>query len=380
MTTFMDAENDSIRPTHVEVDLSALRENLAAIRVRAGAAKVMAVVKANAYGHGLVEVARHMEKCGADCLGVALLEEGLALRKAGVTLPVLVFGGIPAAQMPSMLRHGLEMTAPSVEKLRQMDEAAAAAGIRARVHLKVDTGMGRIGVQYFNARTLIEAGLACRHVEVAGIYSHFANADAADLSHARLQLERFHEALAVYEKLGVPTPARHIANSAAILQLPESHLDMVRPGILLYGVQPGPECPLTLPVRPALTWRSRVVYFKVLPSGHPVSYGSTWQSDHPVRVVTVPCGYGDGFPRALSNKAHVLIRGARFPVVGKVCMDQFMVNLGQGTAYNGDEVVLVGAQGGEVIRVEEVAERADTIAYEILTGISSRVPRAHVGD
>lgn len=374
-----DAEDEGLRPTHVEVDLGVLTENLRLIRQAAGSARVMAVVKANAYGHGLVEVARHMEKCGADYLGVALLEEGLALRKAGVTLPVLVFGGIPAAQMPAMLRHGLEMTAPSVEKLRQMDEAAAATGIRARVHLKVDTGMGRIGVQYFNAPKLLEASLECRHVDVTGIYSHFANADAADLTHARLQLERFHEVLAFYEKRGLPTPTRHIANSAGLLQLPESRLDMVRPGILLYGARPGEECAMPLPVQPALTWRSCVVYFKVQPAGHPVSYGSTWVSDHPVRLVTVPCGYGDGWPRALSNKARVLIRGQSHPLVGKICMDQCMANLEWGTAYNGDEVILIGEQEGQRIRVEEVATHASTIPYEILTSINSRVPRVYRG-
>jgi len=288
-------------------------------------------------------VARHLEDCGVEAFGVALLEEGLTLREAGITRPILVFGGIPVAQMPALLRHQLELTAPSVAKLEQINAAAAATGLRARVHLKIDTGMGRIGVQYFNADTLLEASLRCRHVEVAGVYSHFAN----------------------------------IANSAALLQLPESHLDLVRPGIVLYGVAPGPECPLHLPLQPVLTWRSRVVYFKVLPADHPVGYGSAWRSDRPERLVTVPCGYGDGYPRALSNRAEVLIRGRRCPIAGKICMDQFMASLGDGSAYNGDEVVLVGRQEGECIRVEEVAERAGTIPYEILTGIGARVPRVY---
>lgn len=374
----MMPEDETLRPTQVRVDLGALTHNLALLRAQAGGRPVMAVVKANAYGHGLVEVARHYEACGVDSFGVALLEEGLTLREAGITRPILVFGGIPAVQMPALLRHGLELTAPSVAKLEQIEAAAAATGLMARVHLKIDTGMGRIGVQYFNAETLFEASLRCRHVEVAGVYSHFANADAADLGHARLQLERFLEALTFYERRGLPCPTRHIANSAALLQLPESHLDLVRPGIVLYGVAPGPECPLTLPLRPALTWRSRVVYFKVLPADHPVGYGSAWRSDRPERLVTVPCGYGDGYPRALSNRAEVLIGGRRCPIAGKICMDQFMAALGDGSAYNGDEVVLVGCQDGECIRVEELAERAGTIAYEILTGIQARVPRVYV--
>ncbi len=374
----MTPADESLRPTQVRVDLGALAQNLTLLRHHAGGRPVMAVVKANAYGHGLVEVARHLEDCGVEAFGVALLEEGLTLREAGITRPILVFGGIPVAQMPALLRHQLELTAPSVAKLEQIDAAAAATGLRARVHLKIDTGMGRIGVQYFNADTLLEASLHCRHVEVAGVYSHFANADAADLGHARLQLERFLEALAFYERRSLPCPTRHIANSAALLQLPESHLDMVRPGIVLYGVAPGPECSLRLPLQPALSWHSRVVYFKILPAHHPVSYGSSWCSDRPERLVTVPCGYGDGYPRALSNRAEVLIRGRRCPIAGKICMDQFMASLGEGSAYNGDEVVLIGRQQDECIRVEELAERAGTIPYEILTGIGARVPRVYV--
>ncbi len=373
----MTPADESLRPTQVRVDLGALAQNLTLLRRHAGGRPVMAVVKANAYGHGLVEVARHLEGCGVEAFGVALLEEGLTLREAGITRPILVFGGIPAAQMPALLRHHLELTTPSVAKLEQIDAAAAASGLRARVHLKIDTGMGRIGVQYFNADTLLEASLRCRHVDVVGVYSHFANADAADLGHARLQLERFLEAIAFYERRGLPCPRRHIANSAALLQLPESHLDMVRPGIVLYGVAPGPECPLQLPLQPVLSWHSRVVYFKVLPAEHPVGYGSAWRSDRPERLVTVPCGYGDGYPRALSNRAEVLIRGRRCPIAGKICMDQFMASLGEGSAYNGDEVVLIGHQQGECIRVEELAERAGTIPYEILTGIGARVPRVY---
>jgi alanine racemase len=239
----MTPADEALRPTQVRVDLGALAQNLTLLRHHAGGRPIMAVVKANAYGHGLVEVVRHLEGCGVEAFGVALLEEGLTLREAGIARPILVFGGLPAAQMPTLLRHHLELTAPSVAKLEQIDAAAAATGLRARVHLKIDTGMGRIGVQYFNADTLLEASLRCRHVDVVGVYSHFANADAADLGHARLQLERFLEALAFYERRGLPCPPRHIANSAALLQFPESHLDLVRPGIVLYGVAPGPSAP-----------------------------------------------------------------------------------------------------------------------------------------
>lgn len=367
------SDDDAVRPTHVEVDLGQLAQNLAAIRRHVGGARVMTILKANAYGHGLVPVARHMVKCGADYLGVAFLEEGILLRREGITTPILVLGGIAGEQIPLFLKHDLTITAPSVEKLRLIDEAAAAQGVKARVHLKIDTGMERIGIHYYSAGQLLEASLQCRHVEVEGIYSHFANADAADLSHARLQLERFFEVLTFYEKRSLPVPLRHIANSAGILQLPESHLDLVRPGILLYGVYPSAECARTIAVKPALTWKSRVAYFKVVQPGHPVSYGSTWQSDHPVRVVTVPVGYGDGYFRALSNKAQVIIRGRRHPTVGRVCMDALMVNLEQGTAYNGDEVILLGGD----ITAAEMAAWAGTIPYEVLTNINTRVPRIY---
>lgn len=378
MSTFL--EEQPVRPTHVEVDLSCLAGNLAAIRQRVGDAKVMTILKANAYGHGLVAVARHMVRCGADCLGVAFLEEGILLRREGITAPVLVLGGIAGEQIPLFLQHDLTLTAPSVEKLRLIDETAASMGMRARVHLKVDTGMERIGIHYYSAAALLEASLSCRHVIVEGIYSHFANADAEDLGYAKLQLERFMEVLSFYEKRSLPMPLRHIANSAGILQMPESHLDLVRPGILLYGVYPSQECQQTVAVRPALTWKSRVAYFKVVQPGHPVSYGSTWQSEKPVRVVTIPVGYGDGYFRALSNSSEVIIRGVRSPVVGRVCMDQMMVNLDQGTAYNGDEVILLGESGGQVISAAEVAGWAGTIPYEVLTNINTRVPRLYRGE
>ncbi len=367
-----------LRPTVVEVSLARLAENFRAIQAAVAPAAVMPIVKANAYGHGLVEVAHHLVGLGARSLGVAFLEEAVALRAARVTLPILVMGGILGNQIPLFLRHGLTLTASSIDKLRQIDETARDMGVTATVHLKIDTGMERIGVHYYSARGLLERAAECQHVIVEGIYSHFANADARDLGSAQLQLARFRDVIAWYHEQGIAPPVRHMANSGAILQLPESHLDMVRPGILLYGVYPSSEVRRTIAVRPALSWKSRVVYFKVVPPGHPVSYGSTWQTDHPVRVVTVPVGYGDGYFRALSNVAQVMIRGKKYPVVGRVCMDQIMVNIEWETAYNGDPVVLLGADGNEVITCEDLAEWAGTIPYEVLTNINTRVPRVYV--
>ncbi|MFZ6031646.1 MAG: alanine racemase [Chloroflexota bacterium] len=379
--------NGILRPTQVEVNLTRLAENLRAIRARVAPARVMTVLKANAYGHGLIEVARWMESQNTDYIGVAYLEEGIYLREGGITSPILVLGGIIGNQVPLFLKHNLTLTASSIEKLEQIETAAEQMGVKARVHLKIDTGMERIGVHYYSAEALLEASLKCRHTFMEGIYSHFANADAVDLTHARLQIERFQEVLHFYEKHSLPTPIRHIANSAGVLQLPESYFDLVRPGIILYGVYPSKETAHTVKVRPALRWKSRVVYFKVVQPGHPVSYGSTWESEHPVRVVTIPVGYGDGYFRAMSNRAQVIIRGQKYPIVGRICMDQTMVNIEMGTAYNGDEVILLGEapeptadREQPAITAEDLAEWADTIPYEILTNINTRVPRVYVQD
>jgi alanine racemase len=376
--------NGVMRPTHVEVNLKRLTENYFAIREKVAPAKIMPILKANAYGHGMVEVARHLEQFQPDAYGVAVLEEGILLRESGITTPVLVLGGILGNQVPMFLKYGLTLTASSVEKLDQVDAAAEQMGVAAKVHLKIDTGMERIGVHYYSAQALLEASLKCKHTQIEGIFSHFANADSTDLTHARLQLERFEEVLRFYERRSLPVPQRHIANSAAVLQLPESYFDLVRPGILLYGVYPAPEVPRTVQVSPALAWKSYVVYFKVVKPGHPVSYGSTWQSDHMVRMVTIPVGYGDGYFRSMSNKSSVIIRGRKYPVVGRIAMDQVMVNLEWDSAYNGDEVILIGetGEGSAQVRItcDDLAEWAGTIPYEILTNINTRVPRVYIRD
>jgi alanine racemase len=338
----------------------------------------MAVVKANAYGHGLVPVAKHLEAQGVAQLGVAFLEEGIALRQAGVRIPILVMGGIFGPQAGQFIAHDLEATVSSLDKLRQVEAAAEAAGRKAVVHLKIDTGMERIGVHSYSAGPFIEAAVASRWCTIKGVYSHLACADDPSSPMTALQVERFAEACAHFERLGAPMPLRHLANSGGVLHFPETWLDMVRPGIVVYGVLPDPASRATLALRPALSLLSQVVYFKVVKAGRPVSYGATWTPPRDTRVVTVPIGYGDGWPRALSSRGDVLVRGARYPMVGRVCMDQFMVDIGRGTAFNEDEVVLVGRQGDEAIRVEDVAATAGTIPYEILTGLNLRIPRRYV--
>jgi len=375
------SQNDVVRPTLVEVDLKRLTDNFHAIRQHVVPARVMPILKANAYGHGLVRVAQHLESLGADYIGVAVLEEGILLREKGIRMPILVLGGILGNQVPGFLKYNLTITASSVEKLCQVDEVAAQMGVKARVHLKIDTGMERIGVHYYNAQAFLETALKCRSIDFEGIYSHFANADLPDLSDARLQLEHFMEVLYFFERHSLPPPPlRHMANSPAILQLPEATFDMVRPGLLLYGVYPSRQISHAITVRPALSWKSRVVYFKVILPGHPVGYGSTWQTDHMVRAVTAPVGYGDGYFRSMSGKAQVILRGKRYPVVGRISMDQIVINIEWDSAYNDDEVILIGESGTESITCEDLADWAGTIPYEVLTNINTRVPRIYLGE
>lgn len=367
----------SERPTRIHVDLDALTHNLRTLRAHAGV-PVMGIVKANAYGHGLVPVALHLQSQGVEQLGVAFLEEGVVLRQAGVKVPILVMGGIFGPQVGRFISHDLEITVSSLDKLRQVERAAEALGRRATIHLKIDTGMERIGVHSYNAGAFIEAAVASPWCEVKGVYSHLACADDPASPMTGVQLERFLDACAHFDRIGASMPIRHLANSGGVLHFPDTHLDMVRPGIALYGVLPDPASQLTVNLKPALSLVSQVVYFKVVEAGHPVSYGATWAPEQDTRVVTIPIGYGDGYPRSLSSRGEVLIRGHRHPIVGRICMDQFMVDLGpQGTAYNEDEVVLIGRQGDAQIRCEAVSEAAGTIPYEILTGLNERIPREY---
>lgn len=367
------------RPTRVLVDLEQLGRNLHAIRAHVGV-PVMGIVKANAYGHGLVAVARHLQAEGVEQLGVAFVEEGVALRRAGIHLPILVLGGIFGRQVTQFIGHDLEITVSSLDKLRQVEAAAESLGRQAVVHLKIDTGMERIGVHSETCAPFIEAAVASRWCTVKGVYSHLACADVPDDAMTSLQLERFLHACSHFDRLGAPMPLRHLANSGGVLHFPATHLDMVRPGVALYGVMPDPASRRTIGVQAVLSLVSQVVYFKVVQAGRSVSYGATWTAQDDTRVVTVPIGYGDGFPRSLSSCGEVLIRGVRHPIVGRICMDQFMVDLGpNGTAYNEDAVVLIGQQEGQSISVEAVARAAGTIPYEILTGLNERIPRVYRG-
>ena len=367
-------QNSGLRPTFVEINLAVLTANYQAIQRAVGERKVMVVVKANAYGHGLVRVAQHLQGLGVAYLAVAYLEEAVLLRASGISVPVLVLGGIALAQIDHFIEYDVTITASSIENLQAIEARAAALGRRAKVHLKIDTGMGRVGVQYAEAEPFLALALRCKNCQIEAIYTHFANSDSAELTHANQQLDRFNQLCQFFPQRGLPMPLRHAANSGAILQMPSAYFDMVRAGIMFYGVYPDTATRQTIAIKPALTWKTQVVYSKLLPPHYPVSYGSTWVSEQPAQVVTLPVGYGDGYFRALSNKAQVVLGGKRYPIVGRVCMDQMMVRVDRDVRV-GERVVLLG-EGG--ISAETLAQWAGTIPYEILTNINTRVPRIYV--
>lgn len=344
-------------------------------------AKVMVLMKANAYGHGVDGVAPYMAPF-VDYVGVSVVDEGIHLRRLGVTTPIMVLGGTLPAELPRFMEHELTLSIGSMELLEAAESVARNSGGRLKAHLKIDTGMERTGVHDYEAEAFLERSLRCRNLEIEGIYTHFANSEIADLGHARLQLSRFHEVLSFYEHKGVPPPPlRHAANSGAILQLPESHLDMVRAGVLFYGIYPGQEVQRSVEVAPAMKWMSQVVQSKITLPGRPVSYGSLWSPERPVRILTVPCGYGDGYFRRMSNQARVIVNGKVYDQVGRICMDQFMVNARDDDIAAGAEVVLLGGDlSGPRITAEELGMWAGTSEYEVLTNISCRVPRRFVKD
>ena len=362
------------RPTVVEVDLGAVRHNVR--RLKPPTAELMAVVKADAYGHGDIPVARAALEAGASWLGVALAEEGMRLRDAGIDAPILVLSELPRGAEEPALAADLTPTVYSEGGLAGFAAAANAVGRRAEVHVKLDTGMHRVGLWPPEAapgfcRRVHGAGLV-----VAGLWTHFACAESDDAT-TRHQLSRFLAAADAVRSDGLPTGLLHAANSAATILHPESHLDLVRPGAALYGLAAGPG--LDRGLVPAMTLRSEVTLVKRLAAGERLSYGHRYTLERDGWVATVPVGYGDGYPRRLSGTAEVLVRGRRRPVAGTITMDQLLVDCADEEVGPGDEVVLIGAQGEERITAEELADQIGTIGYEIVTSVSERVPREHLG-
>lgn len=365
------------RPTRAEINLSALRHNLQVVRKASGSAKVMGVVKAEAYGHGLIQIARELTELGVDYLAVSFLEEGVSLREAGIKTPILVMGGLVDEQINYYLDYDLDITVSSVWKGLHVEQIAAKRGITASVHLKFDTGMGRIGQHWETADILFRKLSDKKHLNIKGIYTHFASADDEHREFSNLQLDRFREVLNTARKYGINPPLIHAANSGAVLQFPEkSCFTMVRPGLMLYGWAPSPELQELTNLVPVMTLKSRIVYVKKPPAGTTIGYGSTWVTPGDRWIATLPIGYGDGFPRRAGNCAFVNIKGRLCPIVGRVSMDQITIDAGE-EAYLGDEVVLFGGKETNYLSIWDLSTALDTIPYEIMCGLTSRVPRVY---
>jgi alanine racemase len=361
------------RPTVAQIDETALRKNLTAIRARLRpGVQVLGVVKADAYGHGAAHVAPVLQTAGVDAFGVATVEEACEIRNAGITRPILVLTPVAPAQLDAVIEQDLSITIVDRAMARELHDALH--GRRLSVHLKIDTGMGRLGVSPDELPALLDQLQQASEISVGGVFSHFANADRGNEDFAAYQMRLFDQALANVRAAGYRPTHVHIANSAAALLRPESHFSMVRPGIALYGIPPAPNCPVTL--TPAMRLVTHVVQLKSVPAERPLSYGQTFVTQRPSRIATLPIGYADGYDRRLSNRGFVLIHGCRAPVVGAVCMDLTLIDVTDipHVALN-DEVVLWGRQNEERIAVEEVAAWQNTIAYEVLTRLGKRVPR-----
>jgi len=380
--------------TWAEVDLNAYAHNITELRrIADSGARLMAVVKANGYGHGAVEVGREALGKGAEYLGVARIDEAIQLREAGLGGPVLIFGYTPPDLAESLFKYDLTQTVYSIEAANILSDLAGRQGKKLNVHIKVDSGMGRLGLLLKepaadsqsdrpNLNPVQEVLTISRlpGLAVEGIFTHFATADSADKSYARRQLGKFLDFADLLRREGLEPPLMHAANSGALIDIPDSHLDMVRPGIATYGLYPSDEVNKNnAALKPVMTLKSRIVHIKQVPAGFNVSYGITYQTQNPTTIATVPIGYADGFNRLLSNQGHMLVHGQKAPIVGRVCMDLTMLDVGgvPGVEIE-DEVIVFGRQGNEAITADEVAADLNTINYEIVSTITGRVARVYL--
>ena len=367
-----------MRATYAQIDLSAIAHNVSLVKKNAGQAEMMAVVKADAYGHGAIPVARTALENGAKWLAVATAEEAEELRDAGFICPVLVLGALDEEDCALCVARGISVSVSNAEQLRWMHQAAKRENTTAKAHLKIDTGFHRLGAVPEQLPSLLEAFSHYPNVKMEGMFTHFAAADAADDAFVDTQVLRFQQAEQMVQQAGF-TPIVHISNSAATLRRPELRRDMVRAGIILYGYMPSEEMPEKVDLWPAMSWKSMVLDIHTIEPGETVGYGRTYTAHEQRRVATLPVGYADGYRRALSNKGQVLVCGQRAPVLGRICMDHFMVDITEiPQAEIGAEVVLLGRQGDQAIWADEMAGWLDTISYEILTDLSKRVPRVYV--
>lgn len=380
--------------TWAEIDLEAYANNIRELRrITDSKALMMAVVKANGYGHGALEVAGTALQNGADWLGVARLHEAVELREAGLEAPILIFGYSPPESTQFLIDYDIAQSVYTRRTAEAYSKQAARAGKPIKIHIKVDSGMGRLGIlpddlaggstttnSTENAFSAVETISRMTYLEIEGIFTHFATSDSADKSYAIGQLERFLDFLAELDHAGLNPPLKHAANSGAVIDMPESHLDMVRPGIATYGLYPSDEVDQkNVKLKPVMTFKSRIVHLKKVPAGFHISYGITYRTENPTTIATVPVGYADGLNRLLSSRGYMLVDGRRVPIVGRVCMDLTMLDVGLVEDVRiEDEVVIFGQQGNEAITADELASELNTINYEIVTSITGRVPRVYI--
>lgn len=372
-----------------EIDLNAIAHNVRQLRhITDSKAQLLVAVKANGYGHGAVQVARTALQNGADQLGVARVDEAVALRQAGIQAPILVMGYTSAQKTQLLVDHQLMPALYNLENAEKMSAALTAQERTMACHIKVDSGMGRLGIpcdalKLDGSTSTVKEIMAVAQLpglELSGLFTHFATADAVDKGFARLQFSRFQQLLADLQAAGLHIPLRHAANSGAIIDMPETHLDMVRAGISVYGLFPSPEVDQSrIDLYPALTLKAKIIHLKQVPAGTKISYGGTWEASKTTTIATIPVGYGDGYSRLLSNRGQMIVRGKRAPIVGRVCMDLTMLDVGHidGVTME-DEVVLIGRQGEEEISADEIANRLGTINYEVVTSLMARVDRVYI--
>lgn len=371
---------DNKRPTWAEIDLGALRHNIRKIREAAGKAKIMAVVKANAYGHGMLEVCKVCLEEKVEYFGVASLDEALSLRRENVKTPLLILGFVPPCYADIVVENGITSTIFNWQAAKALSEAAVKRGEKARIHLKIDTGMGRLGfLPDDSSIEIIEKIANLPAIFIEGIFTHFATADAEDKTFVYEQLARFNQFVAEIENRGIKIPLRHCSNSAALIDIPEARFDMVRAGIILYGLYPSRQVNHDkLKVIPVMRLKSRISFLKELPPGYTVSYGRTYCCTKPTKVATVPIGYADGYSRLLSNKVWAMVRGVKVPLIGTVCMDQCMFDVSEVEGVKeGDEVILFGREE-DGITADDLASIIGTINYEVVSCIGPRVPRVYI--
>lgn len=369
---------DRMRPTWAEIDLGAIRANVAELKRLSKARHFMAVVKANGYGHGAVEVARAALEAGADWLGVATVEEGVELRRSNVTAPILVLGYVAPGQADTVLMYDLRVALFDQELARALNQWAKPMMRKAKVHIKVDTGMGRVGLQPLALADFARAVAGLPNIEVEGVFTHFAAADEPENDYTANQAKRFDAALAALAGVGLRPEIRHASNSAGLMLHPNAHYDLVRAGIAIFGLPPAPGIDWPARLVPALSWKSRIGQVKWVEPGTSISYGCTYTAGDREQIASLPIGYADGLSRHLSNKGAVLIHGKRCPIVGRICMDQTLVRVPADVeAKVGDEAVLIGRQGDGEITATEMAGWIGTINYEVVCAISPRVHRIY---